>query len=108
MNKFMQDLQTDIDEVFLNEEEFAIPATLLCDFASKDTKIIFNLDPETIFNNEFSTKALFIYIKKEDLICDKPKIKCEYGEFSTLYKEDDGSGILKVFVSRDEVKRVEI
>ena len=103
----MQDLQTNIDEVF-NEEEFAIPASLLCDFASKDTKIIFNLDPELIFNNEFSTKALFIYIKKEDLICDKPKIKCEYGEFSTLYKEDDGSRILKVFVSRDEVKRVEI
>ena len=107
-NKFIEDLKEDIDKVFLNEEEFAIPATLLCEYASKKIKIIFNLDPEMIFNNEFSTKALFIYIKKEDLICDKPKIKCEYGEFSTLYKEDDGSGIVKVYVSRDEVKRVEI
>jgi len=107
-NKFIEDLKEDINEVFLNEEEFAITATLLCDFATKNIKIIFNLDPEMIFNNEFSTKALFIYIKKKDLICDKPKIKCEYGEFSTLYKEDDGSGIVKVYVSRDEVKKVEI
>jgi len=106
VNKFYEDLKADIDEVFF--EEFAIPATLLCDYATKDTKIIFNLDPELIFNNEFSTKAIFIYIKKDDLICDKPKIKCEFGEFSTLYKEDDGSGIVKVYVSRDEVKKVEI
>ena len=80
MANFFEDLKEDIDEVFLNEEEFAISATLLCEYASKETKIIFNLDPEIIFNNEFST----------------------------LYKEDDGSGIVKVYVSRDEVKRVEI
>ena len=108
MNSFMQDLQQDIDDVFLNEEEFAVSATLLCDSISKSTKIIFNLDPELIFNNEFSTKALFVYIKKDDLICDKPKISCEYGEFSTLYKEDDGSGIVKVYISRDDVKKVDI
>ena len=108
MNRFKQDLLEDIDEVYLNEEEFAVPATLLCDYTSKKTKIIFNLDPELLFNNEFSTKAIFVYIKKDDLICDKPKIICEYGEFSTLYKEDDGSGIVKIYVSRDEVKRVEI
>ena len=106
MDNFFDDLNKDIDEVFF--EEFAISATLLCDSVTKETKIIFNLDPEISFNNEFSTKALFIYIKKEDLICDRPKIKCKFGEFSTLYKEDDGSGIIKVYVSRDEVKRVEI
>jgi hypothetical protein len=108
VNKFIEDLQNDIDEVFLNEEEFATPATLFCESFSKDTKIIFNLDPEMMFNNEFSTKALFIYLKKEDLICNKPKIKCKYGEFSTLYKEDDGSGILKIYISRDEVKKIDI
>jgi hypothetical protein len=103
---FFDDLKEDIDEVFF--DEFAIPATLFCPSFSKKVKIIFNLDNEMIFNNEFSTKAPLIYIKKEDLICDKPKIKCEYGEFSILYKEDDGSGILKVYVSKDDVKRVEI
>jgi len=49
-----------------------------------------------------------IYIKKSDLLCDKPKISCEYGTFSTLYKEDDGSGMVKVYVSKDEIKKVEI
>ncbi len=108
MSNFLNDIKKDIDEVFLNEEEFAILATLLCPSKSIKTKVIFNLDPEMIFNNDFSTKALFIYIKKDNLICDKPKISCEYGTFSTLYKEDDGSGIVKIYLSRDEIKKVKI
>ena len=108
MNDFLQDLQEDIDDVFLNEEEFAVAATLLCDQVQRKAKIIFATDPELVFNNEFATKAPYIYIKKSDLPCDKPKIVCEYGTFATLYKEDDGSGIVKVYVSRDEAKRVDL
>lgn len=108
MNRFWQDLQEDIDEVFLNEEEFALEATLLCDQLQRKVKIIFAIDPELVFNNEFATKAPYIYIKKSDLLCDKPKISCKYGTFSTLYKEDDGSGIVKIYISKDEVKKVEL
>ncbi len=108
MNRFWQDLQEDIDEVFLNEEEFALEATLLCDQVQRKVKIIFAIDPELVFNNEFATKAPYIYIKKSDLLCDKPKISCEYGTLSTLYKEDDGSGMVKIYVSKDEVKEITI
>ena len=108
MNSFLNDISQDFKDVFFDQEEFAVSATLLCQGIEAEAKIIFSLDSELLFNNEFSTKAPFIYIQKNELPCDKPKIICEYGEFSTLYKEDDGSGIVKIYVSKDEVKKVEV
>ena len=106
MNDFYVDYQKDLDEVFF--DEFAITATLECAETSKTTKVILNQDPDLVLNNDFATKALYFYIKKIDFICPYPKIKTDLGTFNILNKEDDGSAILKVFVSKDNTGKVEI
>ena len=51
----------------------------------------------------------YIFIsKKQTLFVLIPKIKTDLGTFNILNKEDDGSAVLKVFVSKDDTRKVEI
>lgn len=90
-------LQEDRDILF---DEFAQEVELICNGISKKIRAVFAHDPELTLNDEFATKAPYFLIHKSDLSCERPTFSTSFGSFSTLYKEDSGSGIVKVYVGK--------
>ena len=104
MSNFKDLIEKDIEDIFLNTEEFATDATLLCGNLKKNVKVIFGLDPELSFNNELATKAVFVLVNKNDINCEKPKIIIKNTTYNTIYKEDNNDNFYKIYLSKNSSK----
>ncbi|WP_456390611.1 head-tail joining protein [Hydrogenimonas sp.] len=101
MNSFTQDIEEDIQDVFLDTEEFARNVVI----DNSEIPAIFSRDNEAVLEGNAIDGVDYLIAKRSDVAGENPAISIDGTPYTVIKIEDDHSGMVKIYISKDDRPR---